>query len=218
MVNNKHVLLILLVALLFVFTGCNTSEESPDLETDAPPTGTETPLTDDTHDSSDTGESAEGAEQDSTPPDVEVTWIEFTNNEKNFTLMHPSNWIIVDRERYGLVLRPIEGTQTTFYVDTHTSMFADRTYDDYIKEMIGDLTRIRSESTFGESFATQVNGYPFTILNYQETSQEGLTYYYKAFFTATTIGYIMYYVIPETELEMYQETMEEIALSFKFLN
>jgi hypothetical protein len=45
-----------------------------------------------------------------------------------------------------------------------------------------------------------------------------MTYYYEAYYTATKDhGFEMYYVANENEFEVYQETLEQIAFSFEFI-
>lgn len=147
----------------------------------------------------------------------EMTMIEFKNEAKNFKLMIPSTWIIVDKDRYGILIRPYEGTQTSFYVDTHTTIFADYPFDSFVGSMIDDLMRIRRDSVFEESESIKINGYPFVALPYSGTASDGTIYYYKAYFTAKDLGYEMYYVAPETEFDIYAELMDEIAMSFEFI-
>lgn len=144
-------------------------------------------------------------------------WVEFINEEKNFKLLVPSNWIVVDKERYGVLLRPTDETQTSFYVDVRTTTYADYTYDDFVDELMGDLMRIRSDCTFTEPETIQINDYPFVVMNYDDGGAYGLVYYYRAFFTANTLGYEMYYVADEEEIELYGQIMEDIALSFEFV-
>lgn len=147
----------------------------------------------------------------------EIVMVEFTNEAKNFSLMIPSNWVIVDQERYGIALRPNRETQTTFYVDTHTTIFSDYSYDDFVGDMIDDVMRIRSKSTFEAQENLTINDYPFVVLPYSETTSSGIVYYYKAFFTAKDIGYEMYYAVSGDEFDLYQPIMEEVAMSFKFI-
>lgn len=164
----------------------------------------------------------EATEEDTQVSDVtEVTepvqWIQFINEDKNFRLMYPSNWIVVDKDRYGVLLRPTDDTQTSFYVDVKTTIYADYTYDDFVDEMMGDVMRIRSECTFTEPETIQINDYPFVVMDYNDGGAYGLTYYARAFFTANDLGYEMYYVADEVETEIYGPIMEEIALSFEFI-
>lgn len=171
----------------------------------------------------DNNDAEEVIEQDSASSEVEksdatVELVEFVNEDKNFILIHPSDWIIVDKDRYGVLLRPYDGTQTSFYVDTETSMFADTTFDSFVEDMMGDVMRIRSECSFSDPLNMQINDYPFVNLDYTCTSADGVNYYYRAFFTANNLGYEIYFVADETEYELYQKIMEDIAMSFKFIN
>ena len=206
--KSYRVVSLFLIVVLFVAlsSGCNSNSGKSDPENSAKVQGAK-----------DKEEIKDEVGSEDTKVDKEVEWVEFRNEEKNFTLMHPSNWIIVDRESYGVVLRPKEETQTSFYVDTESSIYADRTYDDFIDEMMGNLLRIRKDCTFSESESIQINGYPFVVLNYNGPSPDGTIYYYRTFFTANTLGYTMYYVASEAENVLYQEIMEKIAMSFKFL-
>jgi hypothetical protein len=95
----------------------------------------------------------------------------------------------------GVVLRPYEGTQTTFYVDTKKSQFADWTYDDYVGDMLDQLQRVRNNATFGDTYNLEIHGHPFTVIDYEEEGDDGETYYYRSYFTAHGYGYIVYYVI-----------------------
>jgi hypothetical protein len=148
-----------------------------------------------------------------------MTWITFRSERLGFTLSIPSTWIIVDEERYGILLRPKEETQTSFYVDTHTTIFSDYSIGDFINEMIGDVQRIRSDATFSEPTPLEINGYPFTTMNYEGTSSDGLTYYYEAYFSANNnLGFEMYYVADENEFELYKDILRQIAVSFEFLS
>lgn len=151
----------------------------------------------------------------------DMTWITFKSDKFGFVLSIPSTWIIVDTDSYGILLRPYEGTQTSFYVDTDTSIYKDDpafTTTDHIDEMMSDLQRIKSDSTFSEAAPLEINGYSFTTLNYEGTSTDGLTYYYEAYFTATNdLGYEMYYVADENEFEMYKDILRQIASSFELL-
>ena len=196
----KKIMLLLIVLLLsFSFTtGCSNDDKTNDAET--PSTDQET---------SAGGETSSGGET------TDITWLTFTNDGHQFTLEYPSDWIIVD-SNYGVVLRPYEETQTTFYVDTHTSSYSDMTIDDYVDEMMGNLMRIRDTATFGEPYNVDINGYSFTGLTYQETADDGEVYYYQSYFTANGYGYIMYYVIPESEYDAIAPIMDEIAMTFQF--
>ena len=214
---GRNGLLILVLMLVLLAAGCSSDADDAGT-TVADATVAETTIASATSEETTAEETT--AEETSTEMTTaeEMTMIEFKNEEKNFKLMIPSTWIIVDKDRYGILIRPYEGTQTSFYVDTHTTIFADYPFDSFVGEMIGDLKRIRRDSVFEESENIEINGYPFVALPYSGTASDGTIYYYKAYFTAKDLGYEMYYVAPETEFDTYVELMEEIAMSFEFIN
>lgn len=205
---------IITLSLLLIVSGCS-SNSNEETENDVI---IETPT--ETMDSTTTeGESEEMIDEDISTDEIveEVTWIEFTNEAKNFTLMYPSNWIIVDQESYGIVLRPNDETQTTFYVDVKTTEYSDYTYNDWIDEMVTYIKRIKPDAVFTEQVTIQINEYPFVNIDYTDTNDYG-NWVFRNFYTANNnLGYKMYYGALDTEYDMYQPTMEEIALSFKFI-
>lgn len=214
----RIIVLAMCLSLMLVLVGCNSKQNSnTNVETEIQ---TEASL-ESKIEEEDVEESSEiqttVSETAVTEPE-EVTWIEFKNADKNFSLMIPSNWVIVDKDRYGILIRPNRETQTSFYVDTHTTIFADYSYDDFVSDMIDDVMRIRSKSVFEAQENIYINDYPFVVLPYSETSSSGVTYFYKAFFTAKDLGYEMYYVAPEGEYDLYQPIMEDVAMSFKFID
>jgi hypothetical protein len=147
--------------------------------------------------------------------DHSVDWIEFVNEDKNFSLVYPSNWVIVDTESYGIVLSPTNDTQTTFIVDTYTKKYRLYSDEDFLDDMISSLINSREDATFSEAVTILINDYSFTTMDYYSTNDTGDNYLYRVFFTANKLGYEMYYVAAQYGL--YQATMEEIALSFKFI-
>jgi hypothetical protein len=116
-----------------------------------------------------------------------------------------------------VVLRPTSDTQTTLYVDARTTEYADYTYDDFVDEMITDLKRIKSEGVFSDLVTMQINEYPFVNMDYTITNDYG-NWMFRIFYSANNnLGYQIYYGALDTEYDLYQPIMEEIALSFKFL-
>ena len=207
-------LLTLLLIILLTAAGCSSTNNQSE-ESSTGTSATENQPSD-TTETEDVTVNQEDSNKDTAPESTE--WLTFTNQEHLFTIDYPSNWIIVDPgNSYGVVFRPYEDTQMTFYVDTHKSIFDDMTIDDYVDEMIGDLMRIRDTASFGEPVSVQINDYPFTSLDYQETATDGETYYYQSYFTANDYGYIVYYVIPEKEYEEIAPIADQIAMSFKFI-
>lgn len=213
--RNGLLILVLMIALLAV--GCSSDADDA-ATTVADATVAETTIASATVEETTAEETTAEVTSSEVTIAEEMTMIEFKNEEKNFKLMIPSTWIIVDKDRYGILIRPYEGTQTSFYVDTHTTIFADYPFDSFVGEMIDDLKRIRRDSVFEESENIEINSYPFVALPYSGTASDGTIYYYKAYFTAKDLGYEMYYVAPETEFDTYVELMEEIAMSFEFIN
>jgi hypothetical protein len=166
---------------------------------------------------SESEDSKEIIESEEVEVDQPVEWIEYTNEEKSFTLLYPSNWLIVNEKSYGVVLRPTSDTQTTLYVDARTTEYADYTYDDFVDEMITDLKRIKSEGVFSDLVTMQINEYPFVNMDYTITNDYG-NWMFRIFYSANNnLGYQIYYGALDTEYDLYQPIMEEIALSFKFL-
>lgn len=209
------VLIVLIIGMLLL-SGCKPKPENTNQNQN------QNQNAEDGENSDDSG--VKGSDNDN--EDVEekevMTWISFKSDEFGFTLSIPSTWIIVDTESYGILLRPYEGTQTSFYVDTDTSIFKDDpafTITDHIEEMMNDLRRIRSESTFEDASSLEINGHSFSTLNYSRTGTDELTYYAESYFTATKdLGFEMYYVADEDEFETYKDILRQIASSFKFLS
>ena len=143
-------------------------------------------------------------------------WITYTSQEHQFTLQYPSNWYDVGPGgAYGAVLRPYDGTQSTFYVEVYHSMFEDYSMQDYVEDMMETVMRIRSDYSFEEPYPVEIGGYPFTALSYQSDYEEE-TYYYMDYFTANGYGYIVRYVVTGSEYEQVQPIMEQMAQSFTF--
>ena len=198
-------ILIVLVVGMLLLSGCNPKTENSDQDPS---------LIINEDDNSDTTNKDSEVDNQET-----MIWITFRSDRLGFTLSIPSTWIIVDEERYGILLRPKEETQTSFYVDTHSTIFSDYSIGDFVNEMIGDVQRIRSDATFSEPTPLEINGYPFTTINYEETASDGLTYYYEAYFSANNnLGFKMYYVADENEFELYKDILRQIAVSFEFMS
>jgi hypothetical protein len=225
--------LLLLAALavcLVAVSACTASSDGPTAEP------AESPLNDAEEalarlDAQDAGSSVDDTatpgEESATPADSEdntvddgpVEWVTF-ESDYGFTLQYPSNWVVVDDgERYAILLRPYDGTQTSFYVDTHTKEFADWTEADMVNGMISDVVRIRTSQedvTFTDPESTEINGYPFMAQNYEVDTEEGI-YHGECYYAAKgEIGFEMYYSIQPDEYETLLPTLREIAQSFIF--
>ncbi len=156
-----------------------------------------------------------------TPTPKETTssnfeWKTFTSDKHQFTINYPSTWVVIDPSTaYGAVFRPYKGTQTTFYVELYKSNYSDQTQKGYVDEMIKYVKRIRDDCVYEAPSATTINGYSFTAMKYQGQAN-GVTYYYKSYYTANGYGYIVRYVIAGDELATIEPIAEEMAASFKF--
>ena len=178
----------------------------------------------------DAGNTADDTADDTTVPadsednaadDGPVEWVTF-ESDYGFTIVYPSDWVVLDDgERYALCLRPYEGTQTTFYVDTHAKEFADWTEADMVNAMISDTMRIRTSQedvTFTEPESNEINGYPFVMQNYEVDTEDGV-YHGECYYAAKgEIGFEMYYSIQPDEYEALLPILREIALSFTFVD
>jgi hypothetical protein len=225
---SPFLLLAVLVLCLVLVSACSASGDAPAAEpTESPLSKAEEALA--RLDAQDAGNAEDDTVTDdpAASPDAEdntvdngpVEWMTFTS-DYGFTLQYPSNWVVVDDgERYAVCLRPYDGTQTTFLVDTHTKEFADWTEADMVNAMISDVVRIRTSQedvTFTDPEAIELNGYPFTAQNYEVETEEGV-YHGECYYAAKgEIGFEMYYSIQPDEYEALLPTLREIAQSFAF--
>jgi len=217
-------LLAVLAVCMVLVSACGASNDDPE-PSESPMSDAEKALA--MMDAQEAGNTA-GDTESSASPDAgdntavdegPVEWVTF-ESDYGFTLQYPSNWVVVDDgERYAVCLRPYDGTQTTFYVDTHMKEFADWTEADMVNGMISDVVRIRtsqSDAVFTEPESKEINGYPFMTHTYEETAEEGI-YHGECYYAAKgDLGFEMYYSIQPDEYEALLPTLREIAQSFTF--
>ena len=161
------------------------------------------------------------AEDNTAAANGPVEWVTFTS-DYGFTLQYPSNWVVVDDGVSGTpsVLRPYDGTQTTFlcgYTYERVCRLDRSRYGErndlgrgaYPHQSRGrHIHRARGQS--------RLNGYPFTAQNYEVETEDGV-YHGECYYAAKgEIGFEMYYSIQPDEYEALLPTLREIAQSFTF--